>query len=401
MSGEGEPLQPLVSRGDVDGVKALLKKIREQNGEEAVITEILNCEFGDRNTKSALHCAGARGRAEILKLPLAEKADPNAMDDAGNTPLHFAADLGHARAARALLEAGGRADAGNNFGRTPLENAQAKSWDSAASSLGKGLVRKMCAGNFEDAWDDLPAEPAVSVARAGVGKADTSSFKSASQDKAESLATKKADEESDAKKFEDDVAAQRRNSDAEASTFCLSICGTMPDNLSIPDSSTIPDLDDGAPAEPRCVTLAQLVKNSDLAGVQARLEEIMKVGGVKRVIGAVSSSDGGVPDDEDARVAYSALHCAAAMGSVEILRVLLATHADPNTVNEAGNTPLHFAADMGEDATVQILLNAGADPDIRNNFGRSPEDFTEPRPSESEELRSRKRSVRSSLVMLR
>lgn len=50
---------------------------------------------------------------------------PLLQDEEGRTPLHFAADRGHAAAASRLLELGARIDAQDSDGMTPLAYAVA------------------------------------------------------------------------------------------------------------------------------------------------------------------------------------------------------------------------------------------------------------------------------------
>merc|ERR1712232_1491904 len=87
-----------VVQGNVVGVQSCLKALKEQ-GPEAAAVVITSSEYGGRGSKSALHTAAHFGRAEIIRHLLATKVDPNSLDDAGNTPLHLAADMGHAQVA--------------------------------------------------------------------------------------------------------------------------------------------------------------------------------------------------------------------------------------------------------------------------------------------------------------
>lgn len=79
----------------------------------------------DTYGKTALHMS-ARARFHY-KLPVAVLldmgADIHAQTSSGLTPLHFAADGGHAEALGILLKAGAEVDAGCNRGLTPLEYA--------------------------------------------------------------------------------------------------------------------------------------------------------------------------------------------------------------------------------------------------------------------------------------
>jgi ankyrin repeat protein len=66
----------------------------------------------------------------------------------------------------------------------------------------------------------------------------------------------------------------------------------------------------------------------------------------------------------------SALMYAAALGSLESMRLLLDGGADANAANDFGATPLMWCA--GDAAKVRLLLSKGANADARSNLGRSP-----------------------------
>lgn len=66
----------------------------------------------------------------------------------------------------------------------------------------------------------------------------------------------------------------------------------------------------------------------------------------------------------------SPLMYAAALGSVESIRLLLDAGADPNTPNNFDATPLMWCA--GDAAKVRLLLSKGAKADARSKLGRTP-----------------------------
>lgn len=69
------------------------------------------------------------GRIEAVMTLLANGADPNLADEAGNTPLHFAALTRDPGVAQSLLDGGARIDAVNREGLTPLAIAcEAANW---------------------------------------------------------------------------------------------------------------------------------------------------------------------------------------------------------------------------------------------------------------------------------
>jgi ankyrin repeat protein len=75
------------------------------------------------------------------------------------------------------------------------------------------------------------------------------------------------------------------------------------------------------------------------------------------------------PKARDAR-GNSPLMYAAALGSLESMRLLLDAGADPNAANDFAATPLMWCA--GDDAKVRLLLSKGAKPDVRSKLGRTP-----------------------------
>lgn len=79
------------------------------------------------------------GRIDAVMTLLANGADPNLADDAGNTPLHFAALTRDAGVAHSLLDGGARIDAINREGMTPLALAcEAGNWEVVEFLLKQG-----------------------------------------------------------------------------------------------------------------------------------------------------------------------------------------------------------------------------------------------------------------------
>ena len=75
------------------------------------------------------------------------------------------------------------------------------------------------------------------------------------------------------------------------------------------------------------------------------------------------------PKARDAR-GNSPLMYAAALGTPDVLRLLLDAGADPNAANELGATPLMWCA--GDAAKVKLLLAKGAKVNARSKLGRTP-----------------------------
>jgi len=93
----------------------------------------------------------------------------------------------------------------------------------------------------------------------------------------------------------------------------------------------------------------QAIRTNDLSGLQALIQS----SGVKQ---------------KDAR-GTTPLHHAAAYGSAEAVRILLAAGADPNARNDFEATPLMWAA--AEPEKVRLLVNQGADVNAKSKMGRT------------------------------
>lgn len=68
----------------------------------------------------------------------------------------------------------------------------------------------------------------------------------------------------------------------------------------------------------------------------------------------------------------TALHTAAASGSLDVLRFLLRAKMDPDAEDNNGETPLHYAAGAGKVDAINVLLEAKADPMCESHFAERP-----------------------------
>ena len=85
---------------------------------------------------------------------------------------------------------------------------------------------------------------------------------------------------------------------------------------------------------------------------------------------------GADPDARD-RKDYRPLHFACQQGSLEVARLLLDAGAALDPVNWYGNTPLFVAVSIHRsEPLVELLLTLGADPEWMNNYGQTPVGFS-------------------------
>ncbi len=102
-----------------------LKSVRDRDG--AKVTETLNGQTStivntrDYNSgESALHIVIKRRDDTWTRFLLAKGANPDIRDNAGNTPLIVAAQIGFPEGTAALIEGNANVNAANNSGETPL-----------------------------------------------------------------------------------------------------------------------------------------------------------------------------------------------------------------------------------------------------------------------------------------
>jgi ankyrin repeat protein len=99
--------------------------------------ELLLANRADVNAKNndgwtPLYTAAETGHKDVVELLLANRADVNAKDNGSRTPLHAAAESGHKDVVELLLANGAEVNAKANNGWTPLkEAADEAAWASA------------------------------------------------------------------------------------------------------------------------------------------------------------------------------------------------------------------------------------------------------------------------------
>lgn len=116
---------PAFAAGE-DGTSPL--HIAARIGDERIVTLLLETRRANLNARdysgaTPMHWAAANGHPKVVIDLLERGAQPDATDLSDATPLHDAAWAGHAEVADALLKAGAQVDAVDAHGRTALHAA--------------------------------------------------------------------------------------------------------------------------------------------------------------------------------------------------------------------------------------------------------------------------------------
>lgn len=121
----------VTGKGDDGWLKAIV------NGKSGIIPgNYVEAEGGAESLPHPMHEAAKRGNLEFLQECIANRVSVNGLDNAGSTPLHWAARGGHADCVKALLSAPGiEVNVVNKIGDTALHGAAWKGHPETISLL--------------------------------------------------------------------------------------------------------------------------------------------------------------------------------------------------------------------------------------------------------------------------
>ena len=254
-------------------------------------------------------------------------ADVNTQDEAGNTPLHRAAQSGKTDLILTLLEGGADALALNSEGQTPLALANAQNPNSSAAKLLAQTTREKARKRLS-ARGIAQEEYSKALFRA-VNEGDTELIRLLPAAGA-NINAKDADGKTPLR-----CAAEGGRTDAVR--LLLGIGADVPAAL----SNGWGELHLAA-----------------AGGLTDRVRELLETG-----------ADVNARDE----AGNTPLYQAASNGHINATRLLLAAGADVNAKNKDGWTPLHWAALQDRTTALPALLEAGADVNAKDDgFGRTP-----------------------------
>ena len=304
------PVQPLVAAalaGDVAAVAALLRDGIDPDGADG------------RTGTTPLHAAADGGHAAVTRLLLAAGARVDPLDADGCTPLLVAAARRHKEVVAELVRRGANVSATDADGKTPLHRA-------ATNNAGDVVTVLLEAGAAVAAVDAAWATPLHYAARHGDGSLVRALLKAG------------ANKEATTRQGERPVHWAASNASGSGALDALLAAGANAAALDAVGGGLLHHAAAGGTADT-----------------------------VRRVL-ALPAADASACDTTDA----SPLHWAARTGSLDAVATLVAAEAPLEALDKEGMTPLLAAACRGHVAVVDALRGAGARGGIDELDGKHP-----------------------------
>ena len=302
----------------------------------------------------------SESRARILAL-LNEGADPNVVDDHGNTPMHYAALLGFSEdILKTLIAAGGRCGTRNAAGETPLHYAAhnintlfpQKAYIQALIACGANPNAQDQGGNTPLHMAFLMPAPPYELGTSGTGGVAVGQQQHVvKEDTLRSLLTNGANP----------------NIKNRAGDSPLMVAIKQKTRVSIIRTLLTRGADPNTTDAQKTPALVRTIYNYSRRWTGG--EDPVHV--IQLLIRAGAHPKNSTPDGS------TALHHAVLNNSdFSVHRTLVAAGARPNAQDRNGDTPLHrLVRDPGRGhEAVKKLIQLGADPCIRNNNGQVPRD---------------------------
>lgn len=332
--------------GKVEAVQLLLARGAEPN-------QVNDDQEGPLHT-----CAVTPGAEQIVPLLLKAGARADAADKYGKTPLNNHAAYGNIAAVRALLDAGAKVDNRGNEQQTPLFVAASNGHEETVAEL----LARHADPNLVNTFGATPLMTAAANGHLGVvqklhGAGATLSGRLVAQGQsALELAIEADQSEVVGWLLDHGMDGRGRAGDRSAPLVLAALKNSL---------KTLPVLiAHGADAN-------ILVKPGDTYV----LSPLMAACATDHEGAARALLDAGAKVNLTGKGGASALHLAAAGGSLACVQLLLAKGATLDARNDANGTPLRSASEAGHLAIVKLLLSRGAKPNIEDTMGLLPIDY--------------------------
>ncbi|CAE7330124.1 ANK1 [Symbiodinium sp. CCMP2592] len=302
--------------------------------------------------RTPLHYAVVNKYLQILEFLLQHKADPNAMDQDGRTPLQDAAKEGHLEAVELLLRNGSDPNTMDKSGQMPLMGAANGGHLKVVELL---LKNKADPNAMDQHFGRTPLQDAANGGHLKV---------------VELLLKNKADPNAMDQYGRTPLQDAANGGHLEVVEFLLK----NKDDLNATDKFGSTALHDAA-KEGHLEVVESLLKNKadpNAMGQEGRtpLLDAANEGHLKVVESLLNNKAD--PNNARNRFGITPLNIAAHGGHLKVVELLLKNKADPNAMDQDGRTPLQDAANGGHLKVVELLLKNKADPDAMDQDGRTP-----------------------------
>lgn len=298
----------------------------------------------DKLGETLMHRAAKGGSSSSVSLLLEYKADADARDRLGRTPLNVAASYGGSAVVDVLLQHGVDVYVADKYGMTALDYAISSGCGNVAATIYKRSGR-------EFKLHEAAARGKVSVIRQILAQ-DKNSIRMTDDSGRTPVYTAAALGQLDATRALIDAGSNVNVSDES---------GTTSLQLAVDHGSTsVARLLLARGADPDAGKCRRLSPPLLLVSMRDDLE-----------IAKLLLHCGANPDivDDDGN---TALHKAAEFGKRDMIEMLLACGANPNFKGEDGFTPLHIAVNKRQSGIASLLMSRGADVNARLDNGKTP-----------------------------
>jgi ankyrin repeat protein/preprotein translocase subunit SecA len=342
------PLHRAAEQGHVEVVKCFLGKLGQG----------IDATKADNSGYTPLHIAASNGRVEVVKYfleQLAQGIDANKADNAGYTPLHRAAYNGHAEVVKCFLAKLGQgvdATKADNAGLTPLHSAAAKGRVEVVKYFLEQLVQEVYTATTP--FHLAAKNGHVAVVKLLLNKGVKAHIVDKDGNTALHLAA-----------ISGQVAVVNLLLEYGASAYITNKANQTPLDL-----ATRFGYEEIVALLKGIIEFKQ--ENKDTAQSALALYKAAEQGQVDVVKLLLASGADPNMLNNNSLLGYTPLHIAAEQGQLAVVKLLLASEINTEVGDKYGKTPLHVAAEQGQLAVVKLLLANGVKTDVGDNNGKMP-----------------------------